>query len=162
MQMSSVDETIMEVNGLFFDEQIIEEQINLEIYSKNRGKISDVDELRLDFDRIMTRKQLQKRAIISGCRFIDSASFEKTFSISTILNIKAEQRYLNATFKGYYILMPRSSFFTKSQEPLLFASLKNENFYLLNADQIQEKKSRVKTALNWIQKKIFSKTSSKS
>ena len=162
MQMSSVDETIMEVNGLFFDEQIIEEQINLEIYSKNRGKISEVDELRLDFDRIMTRKQLQKRALISGCRFIDSANFEKPFSIGTILNVKAEQRYLSATFKGYYILMPRSAFYKKSQEPLLFASLKNDNFYLLNADQIQEKKSRVKTVFNWIQKKIFSKTSSKS
>lgn len=161
MQMSSVDETIMEVNGLFFDEQIVEEQINLEIYSKNRGKVSEVDELRLDFDRIMTRKQLQKRALISGYKFIDSANYEKAFSINTILNIKAEQRYLNATFKGFYILVPRSSLFKKSQEPLLFASLKNDNFYLLNADQIREKKSRLKSAFNWIQKKISSKTSSK-
>lgn len=162
MQMSSVDETIVEVNGLFFDEQIVEEQINLEIYSKNRGKISDVDELRLDFDRIFTRKQLQKRAIISACKFIDSANYEKTFSISTILNIKAEQRYLSASFKGYYILFPRSSFFKKSQEPLLFASLKNDNFYLVNADQVQEKKSLFKQVFNWIPKKIFSKMSSKS
>lgn len=162
MQMSSVDETISEVNGLFFDEQIIEEQINLEIYSKNRGKVSDVDELRLDFDRIFTRKQLQKRALLSACKFIDSANYDKSFSINTVLNIKAEQRYLSASFKGFYVLMPRSTFFKKSQEPLLFASLKNDNFYLVNADQVQERKSRAKQFKNWIQKKIFSKTSSKS
>jgi hypothetical protein len=58
--MSSANETVDEVKSLFFDEQLNEERILLEIYGKNNNLVSTVDELRLDFDRIFTRKQLVK------------------------------------------------------------------------------------------------------
>jgi hypothetical protein len=162
MRVSNVDEAVAEVEGLFFDEQIIEEQIILEIYSRNRGKISDVDELRLDFDRIFTKKQVQKRSILTGSKLIDSGDFGKDFSIQTVLNIKNEQRYLNAQFHGYFILLPRSSSFKKADEPMLFASLKNNNYYLLNYNEIQTKENKVKSFLKWLKAKISFMTSSKS
>lgn len=162
ISMSSADQALDEVKSLFFDEQITEEQILLEIFSRNRGKISDVDELRLDFDRIYTQKQLKKRALISGCKLLDSADYGKDFSIKTILNIKEEERYLTAKFRGYFILLPRTKLFKSASEPLLFASLKNDNFYLLNQETSEQRISKFKKISNWIQKKISSKTSSKS
>ena len=162
LRVSNVDEAVSEVEGLFFDEQIIEEQIILEIYSRNRGKISDVDELRLDFDRIFTKKQLQKRALLSGTKVLDSADYGKDFSIQTVLSIKNEQRYLNAQFHGYFILAPRSSFFKKAEEPMLFASLKNNNYYWLNQNAVQAKSSKVKSFFRWTKEKISFMTSSKS
>jgi predicted AlkP superfamily pyrophosphatase or phosphodiesterase len=162
MRMSSTDEAVSEVQAFFFDEQLTEEQIILEIYSRNRGKISDVDELRLDFDRIFTKKQIQKKALLTGAKFMDSADFGKDFSIQTILNIKSEQRYLNANFHGFYVLQPRSKWFTKPGEPMLLASLKNNNYYWLNQSQVVKADNKFKSALKWIQKRISSKTSSKS
>ncbi len=160
--MSSTDEAVSEVQSFFFDEQLIEEQIILEIYSRNRGKVSMVDELRLDFDRIYTKKQIVKKTLLSGAKFMDSADYGKDFSIQTILGIKVEQRYLNANFHGYYVIKPRNKWFKKAGEPMLLASLKNNNFYWLNHDQVEKSEGKLKVAFKWIQKKISSKTSSKS
>lgn len=161
IQVSSSEETISEVKNLFFEEQLMEEQIMLEIYSNNNGICSEVDELRLDFDRIFSKKQIQKKALITGSKLMDSSKHEPDFSISTILGIKEEQRYLNATFKGFVVLKPRNKFFVKQVEPMLFASLKNNNFYLLNKDQSTPAPSKFKNSWNWILRKISFKTSSK-
>lgn len=162
ISVSNTDEAVTVVQSFFFDEQLIEEQIILEIYSRNRGKISTVDELRLDFDRIFTKKQIQKKALLSGSKFMDSADYGKDFSIQTVLGIKGEQRYLSAHFHGYFIIQPRNNWFQKSGEPMLFATLKNNNFYLLNQEQVEKSDGKFKLALKWIQKRISSKTSSKS
>jgi hypothetical protein len=159
--MSNTEETVSEVKQLFFDEQLSEEQIMLEIYSSNGTVKSEVDELRLDFDRIFSKKQLQKKALIGGLKISDSADYKFDFSIKTILGIKNEQRYLNATFKGYVVLIPRNSMFNKSAEPMLFASLKNNNFYLLNMEQSQKVPSKFKSFINWIKKGISFKTYTK-
>jgi len=161
IKVSSTDEVLSAINHFFFDEQLVEEQIILEIYSKNRGKISDVDELRLDFDRIYTRKQIQKKAFLSGSVFEDSAEYGKDFSISTILGIKNEQRYLNANFHGFYILKPRNRWFEKAEEPLLFASLKNDNYYCLNQPSKSVSSSSKRGFKGWLKNLISFKTSSK-
>ena len=132
IQISNEDEAVSEVLNLFFEEQLSEEQIILEVSSKNCGFISDVDELRLDFDRIFSKKQLRKKGFFSGRKLTDSARVEQDLSLNTILNIKNEQRYLNATFRSYVVLMPRVQLFGKKREPMLFATLKNDNYYWLN------------------------------
>lgn len=162
IQISSTDEVLSAVNHFFFDEQLTEEQLILEIYSKNRGRISDVDELRLDFDRIYTRKQIQKKAFLSGSIFEDSAEYGKEFSISTILGIKNEQRYLSANFHGFYILKPRNRWFQKPSEPLLFASLKNDNFYCLNQPVKSAEPSSKSGFKGWLKNLISFKMFSKS
>lgn len=163
MRVSSVEETIDEVKGLFFREQLVEEQILLEIYSSNKGEVSDVDELRLDFDRIYSRKQILKKSILGRYKLIDSAKYQQDFSIQTILAIKNEERYLNACFKSYFVLVPRRSFFKRNEEPMLLASLKNNNFYLLNDFRSQtEKRFFLKRIGDWIKKTISFRTSFKS
>jgi hypothetical protein len=160
IRVSNTDEAVSEVKNLFFEEQLSEEKIVLEIYSRCNGNVSEVDELRLDFDRIFSKKQLKKRSLISGQRIMDSADYGQDFSISTILSIKNEQRYLNATFRGFMVMVPRKKWLRKTNEPLLFASLRNNNFYLLN-QQADHKESTFNTVLNWIKKGISFKTSSK-
>lgn len=161
IRMANEEETVVEVKNLFFDEQLAEEQIMLDIFSQNRGFISTVDELRLDFDRIYTKKQIRKKAFLTGTKFVDSSNHTKDFSIETIMGIKNEQRYLNANFKSFMILQPRSKMFVRSEEPMLFATLRNDNFYLLNLKQSVARPSIFKKASLWIQKRIFSKTYSK-
>ncbi|MEZ4922669.1 MAG: hypothetical protein R2780_05800 [Crocinitomicaceae bacterium] len=159
IKVSSTEETVAEVQNLFFEEQLAEEQIILEIYSKNNGQTSEVDELRLDFDRIYSRKQLNKKVLLSGYKLVDSSVYQNDFSIQTILGIKNEQRYLNASFKGYMLLIPRGTNIGGA-EPMLFASLKNENFYLLNKERSLSPESKFKSILSWIKGisfKMFSK-----
>lgn len=159
IRISSTEETVAEVQNLFFEEQLAEEQIILEIYSKNNGQISEVDELRLDFDRIYSKKYLNKKVLLGGYKMVNSSLYHKDFSIQTILGIKNEQRHLNGSFKGYMILITRGTH-SDQIEPMLFASLKNENFYLLNKDRSLNPESKIKLLLNWIKGisfKMFSK-----
>lgn len=149
IQMSNEEETVSGVKNLFFSEQLTEEQIMLEIYSQNKGLVSEVDELRLDFDRIYTKKQLKKKALFSLTKLVDSCQHTEDFSIQTILSIKNEQRYLNASFRGYKILVPRTKLLRKPSEPLLFATLKNDNYYLLNKEQSQFKPSLSRRIIHW-------------
>ena len=87
---------------------------------------------------------------MNGCKLIDSASYHKDLSIHTVLGIKDEQRYLNASFKGYVMLISRARFKESKAEPMLFATLKNDNFYLLNQNQSAHPDSKIKSILHWI------------
>lgn len=161
IRVTNEDEAVAGVKNLLFDEQLAEEQIMLEIFSQNHGNISDVDELRLDFDRLFTKKQLLKKGFLTACKLVDSSHHNEDFSMATIISIKNEQRYLSAIFKSFVVLIPRTKLVKSPSEPLLFASLKNDNYYLVNQEQSIEDPSAIKKFNNWIRKKISSKTSSK-
>lgn len=161
IRVSNSDETVFEVKNLFASEQLAEDAIRDMIHTRNQGQMSHVDELRLDFNRICRKRDIQQRIQLGAYRFTDSADYKGTFSIDTILNIKNEQRYLSACFSDYVVLIPR---FGSKQEPCLLASLKNGYFYLLNAEELPPSNPimhSVKKAMAWIQKKIFSGTSTK-
>lgn len=163
IRVTNVEETIFEVKNLFAGEQLIEEQIVALIRQNNLGEHSEVDELRLDFNRIYSKKSILSKTRFGRYKFSDSCFYKGSFSVQTILDIKNEQRYLSAKFKGYAVLNKRFGK-EKRTEPYLFASLKNGYFYLLNAEEISSSNVIVnsfKKSFSWIQKKIFFKTSSK-
>jgi len=151
----------MEVKNLFASEQLAEDAIADMIRTANNGQMSHVDELRLDFNRICRKKDIQQRTRFGAYRFKDSANYSEAFSLETILNIKNEQRYLAACFSDYVVLVPRLG---SKAEPCLLASLKNGYFYLLNADELPPANPvmhALKKAFSWIQKKISFKTFTK-
>lgn len=161
IRVSNSEETVFEVRNLFAAEQLAEDAIQDMIRTRNTGQMSHVDELRLDFNRICRKKDIQQRLRLGAYRFADSVHYKGNFSVDTILNIKNEQRYLAACFSDYVVLMPR---FGSKQEPFLLASLKNGYFYLLNADELPAANpvmNAIKKAFAWIQKKISFKTSTK-
>ena len=159
IRMSNEVEAVEEVKNLFFSEQLIEEGILIELRTKNRNAFSMVDELRLDFDRIYSLPELRKKALFSGKKLVDSAEVKHDFPMSTVLFIKNEQRYLNATFRNFQALVSRSRFFGAHKEPMLFARLKNNNFYLLNPESTLKKSEN--SIWSWIKNAISFKTSSK-
>lgn len=161
IRVSNSEETVFEVKNLFASEQLAEDAIRDMIRTANIGQMSHVDELRLDFDRICRKRELKHVTRFGVYALRDSAQYKGNFSIETVINIKNEQRYLSACFSDYVILQPR---FGKKSEPLLFASLKNGYFYLLNADELPPANPvfhAFKNGLTWIRKKISFKTSTK-
>jgi hypothetical protein len=163
IKVSGADDTVFEVKNLFASEILSEDAIQDMIRTKNCGQMSHVDELRLDFDRICRKKDIQQLTRWGFYRLKDSSLYSKKFCTQTILNIKNEQRYLSACFSDYVMLVPRFGE-TVLDEPYLFASLKNGHYYLLNATELPPvcpPLNSIKNAFAWIQKKIFSKTSSK-
>ncbi|MEX1001522.1 MAG: hypothetical protein WDZ35_05355 [Crocinitomicaceae bacterium] len=162
IRMSNEVEAVNEVKGLFFIEQLIEEGILLELKGSNKNRLSTADEVRLDFDLIYSKKELLKKAHFSGKKLVDSAKVNTEFSIETILSIKNEQRHVSAIFRNFVVLQPRFACFNRSKEPMLFASLRNDNYYLLNPEMSQNNRSLLTSFKNWIKNKISFKTSSRS
>lgn len=135
IKVSNPEQTVQEVRNLLFHDQLLEEQIALEINSANTGVFSDVDELRLDFDRIWSKRQVIRKTLFFRKKWMDSAKLTEEVPVEAILSIKAEERYLNAKFKDIFVLAPGALSFGK-KEIMFFARLKNNNFYLLGTYSI--------------------------
>ena len=165
IRFSCADEAIGEIKNLFFQDQLSEEQILLEIYSPNNGEITKVDLRRLNIDRVFSKKQIAKKWFFGKYKLVDSYKYQNDYSIQTILGIKNEQRRLQVEFKGYYSLIPGSRFSKNREEPLLFAEVGTGIYYLLNDHMLEEgngSKFSIQNLFNWIKKRISSKTSSRS
>ncbi len=165
IRFSCADEAIGEVKNLFFRDQLSEEQILLEIYSPNSGEITMVDLKRLNIDRVFSKKQIANKYFLRRRKLMDSVKYQEDYSIQTILEIKSEQRRLEVEFKGFYTLLPGNKFLKRKDEPLLFAEVGNNIFYLLNDYLLEENKGpqfKFQNIFSWIKKRISSKTSSKS
>lgn len=161
IRIASAEDVVFEVRNLFSNELFIENQILNRIQQNHTKSFSKVDELRLDFKRIYSKKTIARKIRFGRFKHENSSNFKGEFSIETILSIKAEQRYLSAQFKGYTILKKRFDFGKEVREPYLFAALKNGHYYLLNADKVESKHPAIvifKSSINWLSKKIFSKT----
>lgn len=59
IRVTNSDDTVFEVKNLFASEQLAEDAIKDMICTKNYGQMSHVDELRLDFNRICRRRDIQ-------------------------------------------------------------------------------------------------------
>ena len=164
IRFSCADEAIGEIKNLFFRDQLEEEQILLYIYSKNKNRAANIDLNRLNIDRIFSKRQLVRRAPFSRGILMDASLIHFDYSIQTILAIKEEQHRLKTEFKNYYSLNTQSGRKGEEVEPLLFAQLRGDVYYLLNPEALDVHKSRslsLKSILNWIKNRIFSKTSTK-
>lgn len=164
IRFSCADEAIGEVKNLFFQDQLEEERILLEIYSPNCEGYTEIDLNRLKIDRIFSKKQIAKKYLFGRAKFVDSNRYQEHYAVSTILSIKNEQRRLKVEFKGIYALLAKNRMGKVPVEPLLFAAIGEDVYYLLNETLLGEyerKKLGFKSFMQWIQNKIFTKTSSK-
>jgi hypothetical protein len=165
IRFSCADEALGEIRNLFFRDQLEEEQIMLYIYSKNMSPSAEVDLNRLNIDRVFSKRQLVRRSPFSRGNLMDTTHLSYDFSIQTILDIKEEQHRLAVEFKNFFALSTQYGKKGEEVEPLLFAQLQGDVFYLLNPAVMKEHKKRsfsVKSTFNWIKNRIFSRTSTKS
>ena len=58
IRFSCADEAIGEIKNLFFQDQLSEEQILVEIYSPNSNEFAHVNLNRLNIDRVFSKKQI--------------------------------------------------------------------------------------------------------
>ena len=164
IRFSCADEAIGEVKNLFVQDQLDEERILLEIYSPNGDELTTVDFNRLKIDRIFSRKQIIKKNPFSRYKFVDSNRYQARYEVATILAIKNEQRRLGTEFKGIYALIKKTRFGKIENEPILFAAIGEDIYYLLNElveTSYPSKRPRLNSIFQWIKNKIFIKTSSK-
>lgn len=165
IRFSCADEAIGEVKNLFFQDQLEEERILLEIYSPNTSDFALVDLNRLKIDRIFSRKHIANRSFLRHSKLVDSNRYQLHFDVDTILEIKNEQRRLGIEFKAFYVLLPKSRLAKLKGEPHLFAAVGADVYYLLNKGEMLDQRKKhfsLSTLKNWIQKKIFTKTSTRS
>ncbi len=164
IRFSCADEAIGEIKNLFFQDQLTEEEILVEIYSPNNSEITTVNMNRLNIDRVFSKKQITNKYFFSRCKLVDSVKFQDDYSIRTILEIKSEQRRLETKFRGFFVLMPGNKFYAMDSEPLLFAQVGPNVYYLLNDYLLEEDRAprfKFKNIFSWIKKRISSKTYSK-
>lgn len=164
IRFSCADEAIGEIKNLFFQDQLTEEEILVEIYSPNNSEITTVNMNRLNIDRVFSKKQIANKYFFSRCKLVDSVKFQDDYSIRTILEIKSEQRRLETKFRGFFVLMPGNKFYAMDSEPLLFAQVGPNVYYLLNDYLLEEDRAprfKFKNIFSWIKKRISSKTYSK-
>ena len=165
IRFSCADEAIGEIKNLFYQDQLTEEQILVEIYSPNNSETTKIDMNRLNIDRVFSKKHITNKYFFSRCKLVDSVKFQGDYSIRTILEIKSEQRRLEAEFRGFFVLLPGNKLYAIDSEPLLFAQVGPHAYYLLNYYLLEEDRAprfKFKNIFNWIKKRISSKTSSKS
>ncbi len=163
-QFSCADGALKEVKNLFFQQQLIEENILIELYSPNSVNETILDQTRLNIDHVFSKRQISKKCLLGRYKFVDSFNYQNDYSAETILQVKNEQRRLGLDFKGFYILTAKGRFSKeRKKEPLLFLGIGNNTFYLLNAAfQLKEDKKAASTTSNkfahWIKNETFLKT----
>lgn len=164
IRFSCADEAIGVVKNLFFQDQLEEERILLEIYSPNGDGYTEIDLNSLNVDRIFSKKQIVKKHLHGRTKFVDSNRYQEHYAVTTILSIKNEQRRLKVEFKGIYAVISKKRMGKVLAEPLLFSAIGEDVYFLLNPTNLvdyERKKRGIISLFQWIQNKIFIKTSSK-
>lgn len=158
---SCADDALKQVKAIFFEDQLDEEEILIELYSPNNAKFTTVAQCKLNIDRVYSKRQITKKCILGQFEFVDSFHYKKKYAVQTILTIKNEQRRLGVKLAGFYILNP-VGILTKlrKKEPLVFVGVGNDIFYLLNDFENEQNKGNthtIKKISSWIQNKTFLK-----
>ena len=148
-----------EANKILEEDQSIEGKIIAEIKaSQPKKQTSIVDITQLDEDRIFNIEQIKTLCLTYRLKFVDSHRFNNDIPTATILKIKHEEKQYNAKFKGLKIVAPKKTLKLGDcdGDPLLFASLNNGKYYLLDVWGNDLNAWRkvfawpVKTVVNWL------------
>lgn len=139
---------IEEVNELLFKSaQNDEEIVNRlkDIADKNSEEIKIADS---DVQNIYSLKEIQNICITYRLRFLDSKHFKQQFPYDAIARITDFEKRYNTKIQRFKIIAPDKAFDLEdvNQDPLLFAQLGNNTFYLLH---------QWGTDLAWYRKYLF-------
>ncbi len=124
-----------EANKILKEDESIEAAIIAEIKaSQPKKETSIVDITQLDADRIFSLEQIKNLCLTYRLKFVDSHRYNNDIPTPTILKIKQEEKQFNAKFKGLKIIAPKKTLKLGDcdGDPLLFASLNNNKYYLLD------------------------------
>lgn len=104
---------------------------NIEGSAGNSDNSFEID--LLASDRIYHISQIKQICIDYRLRFLDAKFFKGKLPYEAISKIKALEKEHNTTLKGYKIIAPSKLFkLENADDPLLFAPLGNDYFYLIH------------------------------
>ncbi|WP_235010925.1 MULTISPECIES: hypothetical protein [Aquimarina] len=144
---TNIEQKLNKLRAKKFDVSSWKDQVN-EIFRKeeeNQGRILqnlnnsvDIGKNTFDFDSLETNKiyhidQIKKICIDYRLRFLDSKYFKGKLPQSALLAIKNLERQHQTELKGFKIIAPSKLFkLENADDPLLFAPMGNDYFYLIH------------------------------
>lgn len=124
---------LAEVERLLKEKNIKEEYIMEQLASKNPINRNDFVFDLLETERIFHLDQIKKICIDYRLRFLDSSFFKGEIPQTAISKIKELETAHNTEIKGYKIMAPSKLFKLEDRDdPLLFAPIGNDYFYLVH------------------------------
>ncbi len=104
---------------------------------KEEGSNNDISTIRLkdeDAENIYSIKEIEKICITYRLRFLDSKYFKMEFPYDAVIRINEFEKRYNTKIQRFKIIAPNKAFDLEdiNQDPLLFAQLGNNTFYLLH------------------------------
>jgi len=129
----SGDHILAEVAEILHKDRLREKAINDRLGSKNGALGNDFEFDLLETERIFHLEQIKKICIDYRLRFLDSAFFKGTIPPEALSMIKALEREHGIQIKGFKIMAPSRLFKLEDRDdPLLFAPIGNDYFYLVH------------------------------
>ncbi|MEW7290770.1 hypothetical protein [Aquimarina sp. 2304DJ70-9] len=144
---TNIEEQLSKLRSKEFDSSTWEKQVQ-EIFRKeedheerilqNLDNASNIIYNRFDFDQLETDKiyhldQIKKICIDYRLRFLDSKYFKGKLPNEAILIIKELEKKHHTELKGFKIIAPSKLFkLENADDPLLFAPIGNDYFYLIH------------------------------
>ncbi len=126
-------DVLSEVYRILKEDDERDERIIKEISSPSRTVINHFDFELLESDRIYHIDQIQKICIDYRLRFLDASYFKGEIPPSAISRIKKMEKEHDIEIKAYKVMAPSKLFRLEDKDdPLLFAPIGNEYFYLIH------------------------------
>lgn len=135
IKKQNTPDLLKQAKDILDEDHSIEGRILAELNAGKRVEEStDVNMDLLDKNRIYTKNQIKELCLTYRLRFVNSNMFKNDIPQETVFKIKAEEKKLNTTFKNLKIIAPKRTLELGDcdGDPLLFASLGNNEFYLLD------------------------------
>ncbi|SDQ70334.1 hypothetical protein [Flagellimonas zhangzhouensis] len=126
-------EILTQVEEILRQDQLIEEKISETLGSKNNSQRNNFDFDLLETSNIFHIDQIKQICIDYRLRFLDSSYFKGEIPQEAISKIKHLEAAHNTTVQGFKIMAPSRLFRLEDKDdPLLFAPIGNDYFYLIH------------------------------
>lgn len=124
-----------EVNALFNSAASADQQLLERLkHGENHAEAADQFLQQLDQSRLYSQKSIHAICVKYRLRFLDSESFKGEFPYEALMQIKQFEQQHGLKIKRFKVVAPYSMFHLKdaNEDPLLFAQLGNNSYYLLH------------------------------
>ena len=126
-------EILKQVAQILQDDTNQENRILETLNLPNNGDTNSFDLDLLETERIFHKDEIKKICITYRLRFLDTKFFKGPFPQETINKIKHIERQHDISLKGFKIIAPSKMFvLRKADDPLLFAPISNDYYYLVD------------------------------
>ncbi|WP_228235816.1 hypothetical protein [Allomuricauda sp. M10] len=124
---------LSEVREILKQDNLKEARIQQQLGSQNNGNHNHFDFDLLETDKIFHIDQIKEICIDYRLRFLNSSYFKGKIPQEAISKIKHLEKLHNTELKGFKIMAPSKLFKLEDKDdPLLFAPIGNEYFYLVH------------------------------